>query len=132
MPVYEYFETYYIGLPETPGSKKRVVPLFPKETWNVTKRVLENLPRSNNSIESWHKAMSQDINSHPKINKFISHLIKEQHLMEICYEQIKHGVVFQRDKREIKKDEALLSLIKSYEKKNFLSFLDNVIKTLKN
>ena len=71
---------------KSPESKIRTVPIFPINTWNVYKLVLENLPRSNNSIEAWHKSLAQDINSHPETNKLINHLVKEQHLMEICLE----------------------------------------------
>lgn len=76
----------------------------------------ENLSRSNNSIEASHKAISQDIHSHPETNKLISHLFKEQHFIEICLEQINSGVLFPRDQREIKKDQSIINLAKDFSK----------------
>ena len=90
-----------------------------------------NLPRSNNSIEAWHKALAQDINCHPEINKLMNHLLKEQHLVEICLEQIKSGVIFPRDSREKKRDEAILDLSKNYNQFEIFVYLAKVIKLLK-
>ncbi|CAF0828909.1 unnamed protein product [Brachionus calyciflorus] len=129
--LYDYFEEYYIGKQKEDGSKTRVIPSFPIPTWNVLKRISSNLPRSNNSIEAWHKALAQDINSHPEINKFVNHLIKEQNLMEICLEQIRTGVVFPRDSREIKRDESLLELSRECSKFEPIEYLERVIKLIK-
>ncbi|RNA27654.1 hypothetical protein BpHYR1_048974 [Brachionus plicatilis] len=94
--------------------------------------VSENLPRSNNSIEAWHKAFSQDIHSHPETNRLINHFLKEQHLMEICLEQIKHGVVFPRDPREVKKDLAINCVSSNFNKTEYLDYFNKLIKLLKN
>ncbi|RNA20738.1 hypothetical protein BpHYR1_027277 [Brachionus plicatilis] len=73
--IYQFFEKYYIRLPKSPGSKLRSKPSYPIDTWHVLIRVSENLPRSNNSIEAWHKAFSQDIYSHPETNRLINHFL---------------------------------------------------------
>ncbi|CAF0992663.1 unnamed protein product, partial [Brachionus calyciflorus] len=125
-PIYDYFEKYYIGLQKEPGSKVRIVPDFPIKTWNVHKRVLENLPRSNNSLEAWHKAVAQEINSHPEINKLVNHFIKEQHLAEICLEQIKCGYVYPRNSKELKRDQAIISLYDNFDKSDYLEFMDKL------
>jgi len=70
----EYFEKNYIGLSLEDEPRIRKVPLFPIKTWNLQNRILNDLRRSNNSLEAWHQALSNDINSHPGINKLIHHL----------------------------------------------------------
>ena len=52
-PVLDYFEQYYIGLPVSISARK--APLFEIGVWNVYDRVVDDLPRTNNSLESWHK-----------------------------------------------------------------------------
>ena len=129
--LYVYFETNYIGLFINEEAKVRSVPLFPIVTWNVHNRAVKNLPRSNNSLEAWHRSLAQDINSHPFVNKCIKHFIREQHVTEISFEQIKSGFVFEREKSEIKKDNSIKDLHKTYDKKNFLIFMDNLFRILK-
>jgi hypothetical protein len=56
----DYFEKYYIGSEvdvDVNGKniKKRKVPSFPISLWSVYDRLIKNLPKTNNSIESWHK-----------------------------------------------------------------------------
>ena len=83
-------------------------------------RILNDLPRSNNSLEAWHQALSNDINSHPGINKLIHHFIKEQHLTECCNEQIRSGTEFERDTREVKRDNLIKDLYSEYNVKEML------------
>ncbi|RNA10716.1 hypothetical protein BpHYR1_012700 [Brachionus plicatilis] len=53
----------------------------------LRKRIERKLLRSNNSLESWHKAISQDIVDHPNINRLEHHLIKEQNLKD-CHSNV--------------------------------------------
>ena len=50
-----YFETYYIGNLKPCSKSIRVVPEFPIEIWNVHERVLNDIERTNNPVEVWHK-----------------------------------------------------------------------------
>lgn len=36
-------------------------------------RVVEDLPRTNNSLESWHKVFELTCKNHPAVNKLIEH-----------------------------------------------------------
>ncbi|RNA12854.1 hypothetical protein BpHYR1_038637 [Brachionus plicatilis] len=63
------------------------------------------MPRSNTSLEAWHKSFSQDIASHPCVNELIKNFIIEQHAVECRLEEIKSGVIFQKDKRKIDSDD---------------------------
>ncbi|CAF0922766.1 unnamed protein product [Brachionus calyciflorus] len=85
------------------------MPFYKISYWNVHKRVEKNLPRSNNSIEAWHKSLSQDIGSHPSVNKLAKHLKSEQHLTDVLLEQIRGGLVYPRKKSEIIRDSEIES-----------------------
>ena len=50
-----YVETYYIGKLKDNSEICREKPMFPVTLWNCYERVIEDLPRSNNTVESWHK-----------------------------------------------------------------------------
>ena len=49
-----YFEKTWIG---TEHHGRRRCPLFAVELWNVRDRVEMSLPRTNNSVEGWHRAL---------------------------------------------------------------------------
>ncbi|RNA10273.1 hypothetical protein BpHYR1_037581 [Brachionus plicatilis] len=129
--LYDYFENNYIGGLVNESSRTRSVPLFPIATWNVHERVIRDLPRSNNSLEAWHRSLAQDLSSHPNVNKCIKHFLREQHATEIAIEQLKSGYVFERLKWEIKRYEAIKMLYESYERKNYQIVLDNLVAILK-
>ncbi|RMZ99930.1 hypothetical protein BpHYR1_038567 [Brachionus plicatilis] len=64
-PVIHYFEKNYIGLVDLEDENcSRVVPEYPPSYWNLSKRIQKGLPRSNNSLEAWHKSLSKDVGSH--------------------------------------------------------------------
>lgn len=72
------------------------MPSFPIELWNVYNNVINDEPRTNNSLESWHKQFASDIHSHPDINKLLNKFREEQKSMEFLYEQLKDGDVYTR------------------------------------
>ncbi|RNA02870.1 hypothetical protein BpHYR1_049100 [Brachionus plicatilis] len=77
-PVIHYFEKNYIGLVDPEDENcSRVVPKYPPSYWNLRKRIQKGLPRSNNSLEAWHKSLSKDVGSHPDVNKLAKHLKNE-------------------------------------------------------
>lgn len=99
------------------------VPCFQIKYWNVYRRVLKELPRTNNNIEAWHKSLSQDIESHPTFVKLLKHLRREQRLTEKLFDEIKQDVIFQRSKKETKKDEAIKTHLKrecSFDAKKYI------------
>ncbi|CAF0853998.1 unnamed protein product [Brachionus calyciflorus] len=91
-PILEYFKKYYIGLPLPNDKSKRNMPNFPIKMWNVYKRVIKDLVRTNKNIEAWHKALAQDIENHPTLIK-----LKEQKLAEFFYNQIKSILIDYED-----------------------------------
>ena len=52
--------------------------------WNMHERILDDLPRTNNSLEGWHNHMLANVNCyHPIIWKFLQILKREQALNEV-------------------------------------------------
>ena len=61
-PMIEYFETFYIGKINPRNENQRVVPMFPIKLWSVYDRVINGMPRTNNSLEAWHKVFAVILN----------------------------------------------------------------------
>ena len=62
-PIIDYFENNYIGLMHR---RERRPPRFPLELWNVNNRVEEEIPKTNNHVEAYHRHLQTAILSfHP-------------------------------------------------------------------
>ncbi|XP_068250365.1 uncharacterized protein [Palaemon carinicauda] len=84
--VLDYFEDTWIGRPDR--RQRRRPPQFPHEMWNVYEAVLHNLPKTNNSVEGWHRAFKEQMTAcHLNIWKFIECIKKEQALYQVRFEQ---------------------------------------------
>lgn len=57
-----YFERTYIGKLIKRSNRKKA--RFPISFWNVFKRVKDDLPRTNNQVESWHNKIQADSRKH--------------------------------------------------------------------
>ena len=53
-PILDYFEDNYVGRPRR---RNRANPLYALATWNVSNRVHDQLPRTNNHVEGFHRKM---------------------------------------------------------------------------
>ncbi|CAF0709721.1 unnamed protein product [Brachionus calyciflorus] len=71
MPMLNYFEKYYIGNLKKNSSSIRHVPLFTIDLWNIHDRIVNGLPRTNNSLESWHKQFELDAKKHQTVFKLV-------------------------------------------------------------
>lgn len=56
--VINYFEDTWIG---RPNRKQRKPPQYPYELWNLYQTVLDDLPRTNNSVEGWHRSFETPV-----------------------------------------------------------------------
>jgi len=84
-------------------------------------RVTSHLPRTNNSVEGWHRAFQQPVNIiHPTIYKLCEKFIKEQYHLEILIERYKSG--FRRPNcsksKYVKLNERLKNITTSYGSNN--------------
>lgn len=82
----DYFEDTWIGRPTR--RKIRRPSTFSLDLWNQYDATLEGLPKTNNSVEDWHKAfLSLLAATHSNIWRLIDILKKEQGLTEIKINQ---------------------------------------------
>ena len=62
----------------------RRAPLFAQALWNMFHRTFNEIARTNNSIESWHRSFQATVRaSHPPFWKFMEKLIQEQRLHRV-------------------------------------------------
>ena len=77
--VIDYFEDTSIGRLR-PGGHRRV-PLFDLGLWNMYNQALDDLPRTNNAVEGWHRNFQANVGVyHPNFWKFIDILKREQNV----------------------------------------------------
>ena len=79
----EYFRNTYVG--RYPQNARVRPPLFAINVWNMYhNRIDDELPRTNNSVEGWHRRFQGHISlCHPDFWKFINVLKKEEGLVRV-------------------------------------------------
>ncbi|RNA28524.1 hypothetical protein BpHYR1_036794 [Brachionus plicatilis] len=87
---YQVFSIYFIKL------SYLVVPRFPIPSWNLHERILNNLPRTTNSVEAWHGAFTNDEKRQLKFNQLIDKLKTEQSHTENILIKIKAGEIVEK------------------------------------
>jgi len=81
-PMINYFEDTWIGRPNRRNGRRP--PMFSVNMWNCYESVIQDLPRTNNSVEGWHHAFNAALGAnHVSIWKFIRFLKHEQLLQEV-------------------------------------------------
>jgi hypothetical protein len=129
--ILEYFETYYIGEPNSKNSKSRKAPMFSIDLWNVYKRVAEDLPRTNNPVEVWHKVFELSCQKHSTVNKLIEQFRLEQNNTDVIIDQINSGDIFKRKRSELLKDEAVKDILADHKHKtDSMNTLKRLIKVI--
>ena len=88
--VIDYFEDTYIGRLR-PGGHRRV-PIFDLGLCNMYNQTLDDLPRTNNAVEGWHRSFQGNVGAyHPNFWKFIDILKREQNLTQVNIAQARAG-----------------------------------------
>ncbi|KAL8565748.1 hypothetical protein ACOMHN_058383 [Nucella lapillus] len=99
--------------------------------WNVYNRVGDNLPRTNNSVEGWHRAFDQRMSvTHPTLGWLVSKLRKEQASTELMLEQRAMGVRMRKNKQYEVVNTRLQALVARYAQEDVLVFLKAVAHNL--
>ncbi|KAL3093019.1 hypothetical protein niasHS_004621 [Heterodera schachtii] len=114
-----YFEATWIG---RPGRR----PLFPLEMWNNRTVTLQQLPRTTNSVESWHHQIQSKFSSpHPNIFTFIDGIRSENvRVNAICVKlDCGHEVPLYSRLEYRQANERLLNLIRGYQQADQVNFL---------
>ena len=129
--ILEYFERVYVGNLKPLSRTARCNARFPISTWNLYKRVINKMPKTNNSVESWHSQISQNCKKHLTVNQLTELLRKEQSNMENNLTKLDMGEVKKRANASVKKDNNLYNLCINYKRENMFKFLENVSLNLK-
>ena len=67
-------------------------PRYPIETWNVYQRTLEQMDRTNNVVEAWHRRLNILVGkAHPTLYSFLNTLKKEENYVEAKREELEAG-----------------------------------------
>ncbi|CAF1433378.1 unnamed protein product [Rotaria sp. Silwood1] len=123
----EYFEKTWIGEKKKRGAGRKK-PKFNYELWNVYERVINNLPRSNNSVEGWHNGFANRVsNAHPSTAKLADKIRREQSKFEIDIERINQGHELKMKKTIYRKlNERMVRVVNIYDKNQLDQYLKNV------
>jgi hypothetical protein len=115
----DYMERTWIG---RPGRRS----LFPPSMWNCRETTLLHLPRTINSLESWHHAIQAIYNSpHPNLYKFIEGIQLEHVRVNATCVKLDAGLeVPLYSRREYRQaNERLLKVLERYAEMDSLRFL---------
>lgn len=126
-PLIDYFEDTWIGRPNRYKIIRRL-PRYPIDLWNNYHASLDDLPKTNNSIEGWHRSFSSLVSSHhPNIWKFIDSLKKQQAFTETKIEQVVSGIS-NLNKRKTYKDTAhrIKCIVQEYGERNIIEYLRGI------
>ena len=126
-----YFELTYIG-PIRGRRRRREAPLYPIAFWNMRNRVIDKLPRTNNSLEGFHSALKHSMAcKKPNIWKFIDVLKKEETLTQtkILHLQLREKPAKKRKYEKL--DDRIETLIDEHDGSNAIEFLKAVAYNLK-
>lgn len=121
-PIVRYFESTYIGERRRQG---RRFPTFHIDKWNVYERTVEDLPRTNNAIEGWHRGFQSNVGAfHPNIWKFLDVLRREQGLNELKITQALTGHEPVPQRRTYRDCQLRISaIVRDYENRDILNYL---------
>ena len=82
----QYFKDTYIG--RYRRNAPRRPPLFAINLWNMFSRTDDEIPRTNNTVEGWHRSFQGHASAcHPVFWKFLSLLQKEENMIRISIVQ---------------------------------------------
>jgi MULE transposase domain/FLYWCH zinc finger domain len=96
--IMEWFENYYVHGKvrrrlRRSGNVVRESPLFPPSLWSVVDNIEYTFPRTQNSVEAWHRRWEVLVgNTHVGVFKIIKEIQKEQNQVELNIESILRGM----------------------------------------
>lgn len=113
--IFDYVEDNYIrGRRRGRGHQR---PLFPPKTWNCYQRTLQNLPRTTNSCEAWHRRINTLMGKpHPSFYHVVEQLQNEVAEIHRDITRLQSGFSPKKKKRKyINVDTRISRLVERYE-----------------
>jgi len=128
-PITDYFEDSYIGRPQRRGRRQSTYALG---MWNMHLRSENELPKTNNSVEGWHRSFQSNVGSfHPTIWKFIGFIQREQALQQVHCAQFLAGHPSQPPRKKYADSNArILTIVRSYNERNVIEYLCGIAHNL--
>ncbi|XP_076036661.1 uncharacterized protein LOC143022389 [Oratosquilla oratoria] len=128
--VVDYFEDTWIGRPNRRNGRRP--PLFRHDMWNMYSRVLDDLPKTNNSLEGWHRRFETEVGvHHPNIWRFIKCLQKEQGFNEVQTEQYVGEIEPEPPrKRYLDAAKRIKRLIQAFDPNNTIDYIREIAHNL--
>jgi len=119
----QYFEGTYIG--RFRRNAPRRPPMFQIELWDMFHRTHDELPRTSNSVEGWHRSFQGHPTScHPVFWKFLQILQNEESLIRVSI--IQHLVGHPspaRRRRYLDCNQRILRIVDDFANRNVLDYL---------
>ena len=121
--VIDYFEDTYIGRLR-PGGHRRA-PLFDMELWNMYNQTIDDLPRTNNAVEGWHRSFQANVGAyHPNFWRFIDILKREQNLTQVNIAQARAGHPAEPQRRRYQdSNQRIKNIVQDYPNRNIMQYL---------
>jgi hypothetical protein len=83
--------------------------------WNCFERVIKNLPRTNNSLEAWHKGLNATVYTrHPNLGAFLHALQMEEEKTRLKLKQLSIGFI-ETNKKSLVYEEKLRTIVLNFE-----------------
>ena len=126
--ILDYFEDNFIGRPNPKarqGQPKRRAPRFPIDLWNVYNKTVDDEPRTNNSIEGFHRGFESLVACiHPTIWKFFAAIQKQHGMTQYKLDQINSGAVLSQQSSQYKDNNTRIKrIVCKFNGENILEYL---------
>ena len=107
-----------------PGGHRRV-PLFDLGLWNMYNQTLDDLPRTNNAVEGWHRSFQANVGAyHPNFWKFIDILKREQNLTQVNIAQAQAGHQPEPQRRRyLDSNQRIKNIVQDYHNRDIMQYL---------
>ena len=128
--ILDYFEDNYIGRQRRVN---RRAPRFLHQMWNMHSRADEELPKTNNHVEGWHRRMQSAVSAcHPSIWKLIDVLRRDHALCAVSIAQAVGGHTPEpRRKKYVQCERRIANIVRDFGSRNVLDFLRAIAYNLK-
>lgn len=132
----EWFDQYYVNgklksknTGPTSIIMKKTKPLFPPKLWSVYDNTNNNLPRTQNVVESWHRRWNTLLGGNKwNMNIMFSEFVKEQNMTELKIERIRANIPVTPPKKKTMKvyEDSLQRIINNREDIDLMDFLKKI------
>ena len=129
--ILEYFEDTYIGRHRRNAPRRTA--MFPVVLWYMFHRTDEELPRTNNSVEGWHRSFQAHVSSsHPIFWKFLQVLQNEENYIrvKIIQNEVGHPAEPQR-RRYLDCNRRILAIVDDFPNRETLLYLRSIAHNLR-